>query len=124
MRGWQPNIDADGVASKYEEVLRGKLVHEGNMEVESIDKLMYEAATSPGVSVQVAVHSKPWQSEELQDLIRKRHLCTTSGERTSISKLIQKVSRKVLRKHQTEAASKLLETFSGLSDLPKVQETY
>lgn len=82
---------------------------------------MYEVAISPGVSVEVAVGLKPSQSEELQELIRKRHCCTTSRERTSISKLIQQMSRKFLRKHQTEAASELLETFSGLSDLPKVQ---
>ena len=38
------------------------------------------------------------------------------------SKQIQKVSRKILRKHQNEEATKMLQQFSGLSDLPKHQE--
>ena len=32
------------------------------------------------------------------------------------------MSRKLLRKHQNEATSKLLESFSGLSELPKNRE--
>ena len=65
---------------------------------------------------------KPWQSEEIQELIRKRRMCITSRERASISKQIQKVSRRILRKHQTAEATKKLEEFSDLSDLPKIQE--
>ena len=93
MKGWQPNIDGDGVASRYEGVLRNKLVQGSTMKVESIDEIMHEVAISPGVSVEVAVGLKPWHSEELQELIRKRHCCTTSRERTLISKLIQKISQ-------------------------------
>ena len=55
-------------------------------------------------------------------MIRKRRLSTTSKERAEISKQIQKVSRGNLRKHQNEEATKMLQQFSGLSDLPKHQE--
>ena len=107
------------MAFKYVEVLRENLDQNNTMSEEDISKVMYAAATSPGVLLEVPVTRKPWQSEEIQDLLRKRRLCTTSTERTDISKSIQKMSRKLLRKHQNEATSKLLESFSGLSELPK-----
>ena len=88
-----------------QEVLREKLVQDVSVSVETINKAMYEAATSPGVSLEAPSKLKPWQSEEIQDLIRKRHVCTTVRERISISKWIQKKSRKLLRKYQNEVTS-------------------
>ena len=60
--------------------------------------------------------------EEIQDLIQKRRLCNTPRERACISKMIQKTSRKLLRKHKNEETANLLKKFSGLSDLPKILE--
>ena len=121
MKGWYPEIDSHGTASKYQEKLDEKLDYQ-SADVESINKALYEAATSPDVRTEVPGKAKPWESEEIQSLIQQRRLCNTSIERASISKQIQKVSRGILRKHQTEEATKKLQESSGLSDLPKMQD--
>ena len=72
MKGWLPNIDSDGMASKYEEVLQERMGQGIAMNVENLNSVMYEAAISPGVSFEAPVIQKPWQPEEIQDLIRKR----------------------------------------------------
>ena len=99
-----------------------ELDHTESANVESINAALYEAATFADIRSQVSGEGKPWQSEAIQSLIRKRRSSTTSTERAEISKQIQKVSRTILRKHQNEEATKMLQQFPGLSDLPKHQE--
>ena len=81
---------------------------------------MVHAATAPGIRVETKSGLKPWQSDEIQELIQKRRLCNTHTERATISKLIQKLSRRLLRKYKNDETEHLLQQFSGLSDLPKI----
>lgn len=121
VKGWCPQLDLTGKPSKYHELLQIPLVDEAPS-LQTLEKIIYDAATGPDVPIQAEVRQKPWQSEEIQALIRKRRLCNTSQERASISKQIQKSTRKILRKYQNEKATKLLENFCGLSDLHQIQE--
>ena len=89
---------------------------------ETMEKIILDAIVSPDVPVQVDEHQKPWQSKEIQELIRKRRLCINSRERAFISKQIQKSTRRILRKYQNEKTSKLLGKFTGLSDLHRIPE--
>ena len=122
MKNWCPDIDRDGKASKYQQKLEEELDYTEVPNVESINAALYEAATFADIRSQVSGEGKPWQSEAIQSLIRKRRLSITSEERAEISKQIQKVSRNILRKHQNEEATNMLQQISGLSDLPKHQE--
>ena len=67
--------------------------------------------------------SKPWQSEVLQELIRRRRLCDIPSERTKISKLIQKESRKQMRKYYNERTTDILQEFSDLGRMSTCFET-
>lgn len=122
MKKWRPTLNPDGTASKYHETLRGKLELHQDTNMESMEKVLYEAAICPGIRIEVADEKKPWQSEELQELIRKILLCTNPIERSDISKTIQKISRTLLRNHKNKKVAELLEEFAGLERLPKIQE--
>ena len=98
-KGWCPELDAESNATKYCEVLDAALGEKSKNTLETLQKDMNDAATTPGVRVQLQSHQKPWQSLEVQELIRKRRMSNTSRERASISKAIQKCIREILRKH-------------------------
>ena len=83
---------------------------------------MYEAAMLLGVWSEVPLQSKPWGSQEIEDLIIQRRLCVASAERSRIPRQIQKVSRTSLRKHNTTKAAKLHEKFTGLSELSNIEK--
>ena len=117
IKGWRPELDEKGNPSKYREVLERALQEKGTLE-----EAMHHAATAPGIRVGRKSRCKPWQSDEIQELIQKRRLCNTHTERASISKSIQKLSRKLLRKYKNEETEHLLQDFSGLSDLPNILE--
>ena len=123
MKKWRPILDPDGNASRYLAALRGKLELHQDTRMESMEKVLYEAAISPGVRTEVVDERKPWQSEEIQELIRKRRLYNNNpAERSTISKNIQKTARALLRKHKNKKTSELLQEFAGLERLPKIQE--
>ena len=117
VKGWRPELDADGNASKYWERLAKSLQEHGN-----IEEAIHHVATTPGIRLTKKSGVNSWQSEEIQDLIKKRRVCSTPKDRAFISKLIKKTSRKHLRKYKNEEAANSLEKFSGLSDLPKILE--
>ena len=99
MKAWRPIIDADGNASKYQQALQEVLERSVETNIENVDQVLYEAATCPGVRVEVPNESKPWYSEDLQGLIQQRRVCSNSSDRSLLSKRIQKLIRAILRKH-------------------------
>ena len=86
MKKWCPKVDMDGNASGYHQALRDKLELHQDSTMESIEKILYEAAVCPGVRIEVPEGLKPWQSEDIQRLILERRSCTNTTERSNISK--------------------------------------
>ena len=121
-KGWYPEIDVDGNALKYCDSLHAPLQRNEVLPMGELEKIIHDAATGPDIRAQAKLRPKPWHSQEIQDLIQRRRMCSTSKDRASISKLIQKTSRRFLRKYQNEEASNILEKFCDLSDLPKIPE--
>lgn len=117
IKRWCLELDGKGNSSKYREVLERALEEKGILE-----EVMHHAATAPGIRAGTRLRCKPWQSDGIQELIQTKCLCNTHTERTSISELIQKISRIVLRKYQNEETDYLLQDLSSLSDLPNIFE--
>ena len=61
VKGWRPEVDTDGNATKYWDALE-KCLHEN----ENLEKTMYDAATAPGIIVGITSRLKPWRSEEIK----------------------------------------------------------
>ena len=84
MKEWHPNLDVRGDASKYQHALQETLERNNGTAMESVEQVMYEAATYPGVRTEVPKLSKPWHSEELQDLIHERRFCSSAPGRSEV----------------------------------------
>ena len=76
MKGWCPVLDEKGNASKYWSALEKSLQENGSME-----EAMVNAATAPGIRIEKSSGLKPWQSDEIQELIQKRRFSNTPRER-------------------------------------------
>ena len=74
MKNWCPDLDSNGMASKYQEKLRENLEGQDATDIGNVNKVMYEAATSPGVRAECPDNSKPWHSGEYKSLIQERLL--------------------------------------------------
>ena len=122
MKGWRPRLDFLGNASWYHEALREKLSQNHCPTIANVEKVLYEAATCPGVRVEVVDALKPWQSEEVQDLSKRRRLSTSPVERMGLSKNIKKKTRGLLRKYKNKKVAEMLDDFSGLDRLQQIQE--
>ena len=67
------------------------------------------------------VHTKPWQTEEIQSLIRQRREARTTDAKRHISKIIQKEIRKLARTYQSERAEEILKECAQLDRLNQIQ---
>ena len=102
MKGWRPTINVNGNAEKYHEALDTKMCTIDCSNVENIEKVLYDAATSPGARLEVEEKLRPWQSPEIRELLNQRRGCSNSVERRIISKRISKLTRSISRKYQNE----------------------
>ena len=93
-KGWQPIIDVDSGSpiSYYAALREGRQKCCGNT-CEGLQQILRDAAFAPGVQKEVNIQKKPWQSADLQDLLRRRRDCGTAVDRKEISKSIQNLSR-------------------------------
>ena len=67
IKGWRPELNSDGNASKYQSLLETSLKEE-----DTLEEAMHHAATAPGIRVGMTLGLKPWQSPEIQELIQKK----------------------------------------------------
>ena len=109
------------VAKKYHEVLDTIMQEAQCTNVEVIQKVLVDAATSPGVQKEVTDKPKPWQSPEIRELIDQRRRCDNSVERRKISKRISKLTRIIYRKYQNEKVINMLEDFADLGRIPVIK---
>ena len=86
MQAWHPSLDVRGNASKYQHVLQEILEWNYNSNMENIDHVMYEAAICLGVRIEVPNLSKPWNFEELQNLMQRRCFCGSAPEISNIKR--------------------------------------
>ena len=67
IKRWRLELDSDGNASKYRLLLEQSL-----QEKKTLEEAMYYAATAPGIRVGTTSGKKPWQSDEIQELIQTK----------------------------------------------------
>ena len=91
------------------------------LKVEVLEGALYQAAISPDVSRISHDRPKPYESTEIQSLLQKKRESTTSIQRRAISKQIQKVSRKLVRKYNDEKVEEILKEFADLGRLDNIQ---
>ena len=108
MKGWRPITNENGNADNYHEALDTKMRNIGCSTAENIEKVLYDAATSPSARLEVADKLKPWQSPEIRELLHQRRGCGNSIERRKISKRISKLVRSISRKYQNEKTTTIL----------------
>ena len=81
---------------------------------QGIQEAITGAAFTEGVQAEVPVREKPWRIVEVMSLVDKRRHVSGQIERTQISKLIQKVTRRELRKWSSLEARRVLKEFAQL----------
>jgi len=119
MKGWKPTIAEDGAPRKFQASI-GELLPSVGPCLEDLEEILHAAVVVPGNRVEVHDRRRPWENDELRDLILKRKESTTQNERRIVSKQIQKLSRKLLRQHNDAKITSILTDFawkiiSGLS---------
>ena len=118
-KGWKPRLDNCGVAKNFQDAVNNSLRNVGPMDAGSLQKVLNYAAETVDTCVAAPEVSKPWRSDELRELIQRRRVSGTPAERRQISKLIQKVSRKLMRKYYDDRTSDILQEFSDLGRMSK-----
>ena len=68
-KGWSPEVDMEGNARKYCEVLHPLLQEHSPSSLPHLQKSMSDAAMTPGIRIQANAKVKPGQSQGIQDLI-------------------------------------------------------
>lgn len=116
-KGWRPYVDTQNIPSHYQQVLDDKLNENNPQDLQAIERMLYESATTDGVYILYQDQEKPWQSDELKQLIQQRKTCGTKYERMQLSKLIQKKSRKALRKYHDDQTTIVLQEFAELGKI-------
>ena len=119
---WRP-IEDDNVRRVYLDVLDTKVDENSDYALNELGKILLEAAHTEGVQVPMEAQKKPWQSAELQRLIGERRIALTVMQRRRISKVIQKETRRELRRWHTIQAEKVLGEFKDLDRLHGIYKT-
>ena len=122
MKGWRPILDTDGNATNFQLALSQQLVVVDTLKPEGIEQALHNAATTPNVSKASYDRTKPWDSIEIQSLLKQRRECTTAVGRRNVSKTIQKVSRRLIRKHNDEKVEDILKEFADLGRLDNISQ--
>ena len=120
LKNWKPVLGESGRAENFEVALLHQLQRADNESIAKLEKVLYEAGITEGVQVKVQEKSKPWQSDEIKGLIQERKTANTAVERRRISKVIQKSTRKALRKYGDEKTTEILKDFADLDRLSSV----
>ena len=120
LKNWKPVLGESGRAENFEVALLHQLERADNESIAKLEKVLYEAGITEGVQVKVQEKSKPWQSDEIKGLIQERKTANTAVERRRISKLIQKSTRKALRKYGDEKTTEILKDFADLDRISSV----
>ena len=68
VKGWCPQLDSKGTASKYHALLDEPLADSVSC-FKEMEQIIHDAAMGPDVPIQAEVRRKPWQSDEIQELI-------------------------------------------------------
>ena len=115
-------LDEQGNPKKSQVVLSEGLSGQDSSKPEVLEEVLYQAAITPNVSKVSRDRTKPWEEPEIQVLLRQRRDCTTPVERKVISKQIQKVSRKLVRKYKDEKVERVLKEFADLGRLDNISK--
>ena len=78
---------------------------------DDMETLLREASEVSGAPIKNSRSNKPWHSEELKSLLVRRRVSESQDERKEISKLIQKMSRRLIREYQNKITRKFWEIF-------------
>ena len=122
MKGWRPVLDSDGNAIQFQLELFQQLVVMGTAKPEILEQALYNAGTAPNVSKTSRDRTKPWDTHEMQGLLKQRRECVTAAERRDLSKTIQKVSRRLIRRHNDAKIGEILREFADLRRLDAISE--
>ena len=82
--------------------------------MEDLESILHDVATTEGARTIIQERRKPWQSDEIKTLIANRKTCTSNAERMNISKQIQQLSRRELRKYHDEVTHAVLNEFADI----------
>ena len=110
--GWKPRFDSDGVPREYHSKLADG-IREQPRTMKDRQTVVYQCANECSADQQRAP-KKLWLTAEYQDLLARRRLARTRGERRDISKAIAKECRKGLRRWRTQCTQAIPEKLKGL----------
>eukprot|EP00973_Karenia_brevis_P034883 4814367-Karenia_brevis.AAC.2 len=79
-KGWRPKLNFDGQASTYHDDLDDQLYKYESPTLKDINRIMHDCATRHQENASQESMKKPWQREEIQQLITQRRRATSSEE--------------------------------------------
>jgi len=115
-------LDEEGLPKHFQVALSELSVEKDICKPEVLESILYQAAIAPGASEISQDCSKPWDTPEVQALLRQRREAGSSEQRKDISKSIQKVLRKLVRKHNDTKVENILKEFADLGRLDNVSK--
>ena len=102
MKNWVPKLDVQGDSSEYQNALDVRLEGTPPKTFDEIAVIMRDAGEICGASIKKSRVEKPWKSDALKSLLLQRRMSESQMEKKEISKAIQKLSRRLSRKYQTD----------------------
>ena len=111
-----------GIPKHFQVAISELLVDKDTCKPEVLESILYQAAIAPGASEISRDCNKPWDTPEVQALLRQRREAGSSEQRKHISKTIQKVLRKLVRKHNEAKVENILKEFADLGRLDNVSQ--
>ena len=99
VKGWRPCLNEEGIPKRFQMAVSELSLDKDTCKPEVLETILYHAAITPNVSEAYRYRSKPWDAPEVQALLRQRRGAVSSEERKHIAKVIKKIFRKLIRKH-------------------------
>ena len=72
MKGWRPCLDEEGIPNSFQLALRNQLAGKDVCDSEVLEKGLYEAAIAPHFIKKFYDRPKPYETIEIQALLRQR----------------------------------------------------
>ena len=119
-KGWRPKKDAYHRFSGYHNALNDGIDQlPDSCSISDINSLMIKCTEQNAYEKHNIVMKKPWQSEDIQELIVK-HRASTGHERKELSKQNFHIIRKRMRAYKDAHTEQILDKFKALKSLDKI----
>ena len=114
-------VDVNGVPDQYHEALDKCLALYDQPNTSQLSQVVAAVAPSFDSTKSNSINiTKPSKCPVLKQFIRERRQCHERGQRAALSKRIFRETRQAMRKWRTEWATLLLQRFSNLAPLSRI----